>query len=389
MRKVTFYFRKHTQDSTYGYVYFRFYLKREKVNRSTLVGCEINDWDEKTCRIKKSDPYHDDKNLLIDNVASRINDIFVKFRLRNKVLTKSAFERSYNRPDDYETFFAFIKDNIKHVNKDNELSTIQNDQKVIRKVMKYNKNLHFDDITVEWIVDYFYYLKKDLKNNDNTAYKNLGIIKKYVRVAVKKGYMDENPFEDFKIKKIDGNFTYLIENEIHIFLKAYDEGFFESKYHKILEFFLFLCFSSLHIGDALQLKLEQFTDDTFFYVRQKTKKKNGSMVIVPVSDMLRKVLRNIVGTRKKGLIFEGMPAEQTINKFLKDIASELEIPKKLSTKSGRHTFATYFLSKTKDLTSLKEIMGHSDIRETLIYAHVLDEDKQEGILCFNKLAKVG
>lgn len=55
----------------------------------------------------------------------------------------------------------------------------------------------------------------------------------------------------------------------------------------------------------------------------------------------------------------------------------------MSSKSGRHTFATFYLSKTKDIASLKEIMGHSDFRETLIYAHVLDESKQEAIKKFD------
>ena len=39
-----------------------------------------------------------------------------------------------------------------------------------------------------------------------------------------------------------------------------------------------------------------------------------------------------------------------------------------------------------DLATLKEIMGHSDIKETLVYAHVLDESKQEGMQCFNSFA---
>ncbi|UVQ96297.1 hypothetical protein NXW23_18585 [Bacteroides caccae] len=41
------------------------------------------------------------------------------------------------------------------------------------------------------------------------------------------------------------------------------------------------------------------------------------------------------------------------------------------------------MRKTKDITSLKEILGHSDLRETLVYAHVLNESKREGVQCFN------
>lgn len=72
-----------------------------------------------------------------------------------------------------------------------------------------------------------------------------------------------------------------------------------------------------------------------------------------------------------------------MNRNLKRIAELAEINKNLTHKVGRHTFATIFLRKTKDIAALREILGHSDISETLVYAHVLEESKQEGIQCFN------
>jgi len=57
--------------------------------------------------------------------------------------------------------------------------------------------------------------------------------------------------------------------------------------------------------------------------------------------------------------------------------------KAISHKTGRHTFATFYLDKTKDLNSLRDILGHSDIRETLMYAHVLERSKQKSINCFD------
>jgi integrase len=386
MITLNIYLRVHGKSIESGVIYVSFYVNREKINFSTHVRCNVQDWDENKRCVKKSDAKHEDKNLVLSNIAARINNVFVKYRLKDKKLTRSAFLRAYNRPDDYDTFHLFTADIKKIVNRGNELSTLQNHTKILNKVKKYDPRLHFDDITPEWLANYFRYLTTTLKNNENTAYKNMSIIGTYVKEAVKQGYMDEDPYEEFTIKRVQGSFTYLNENELHTFVNAYTEGYFDSKYHKTLEFYLFLCFSSLHIGDASGLKLEQFTEDSFVYVRKKTGKKKPVQVIVPVSDTLRKLVKNIVGTRKKGLIFEKLPAEQTINKRLKEIAVELGVDKKLSTKSGRHTFATIYLANTKDLTALKEILGHSDLRETLIYAHVLDQSKQEGILCFNKFS---
>jgi integrase len=125
----------------------------------------------------------------------------------------------------------------------------------------------------------------------------------------------------------------------------------------------------------------------YIYILQnKKQEQKPEPIVVPVSSALDKVIKNIVGNRKQGIIFENLPADQTMNDYLKEIAKALGINKSISHKAGRHTFATYYLKKTKDLTSLKEILGHSELRETLIYAHVLDESKQEGITCFNSFS---
>ena len=214
----------------------------------------------------------------------------------------------------------------------------------------------------------------------------MAIFKKYVLAAWKMGYLDENPFSNWKIKRGTSNYTYLVESEINTLLKAYNDGIFEAKYHKTLEFFLFMCFSSLHVTDARNLKLEQFTEDSFVYFRAKNRNRKPEPIMIPLSETLKMIVNNAVGTRKKGNVFIDLPADQTMNRYLKYIAKKLEIDKKLSHKVGRHTFATYFLSQTKDLTTLKELLGHSELRETLIYAHVMDESKVEGIKCFDKFS---
>lgn len=45
----------------------------------------------------------------------------------------------------------------------------------------------------------------------------------------------------------------------------------------------------------------------------------------------------------------------------------------------RHTAATWILKKTNNLRITKEILGHSDIKTTLKYAHVLDEEKRSAL----------
>lgn len=386
MITIKAYLRTYKKTPETGVVWVDFYINRQRVHFTTKVSCQVLNWDAENRFIKGSEPNARDKNLIVENIIARINDVIVKYRLRDRTLTRDSFLRAYNRPSDYDTFFAFYKDYQKKHSYKIEGSTWQTHKVVMAKLEEFNADLHFDDMDSDWLDLYYSYLRKSCNNNENTAYKNMSVIRKYVNAAFKAGYFDNNPFEHWRIKRGKATHYYLKEEHLNILVKAYTIGHFDSRLHKSLEFFLFMCFSSLHVTDALNLKLEQFSSENFTYYRIKNRNSKPEPIQVPISEPLRKIINNIVGVRKKGMIFEKMPAQQTMNDHLKDIAAELKIPEssKISHKAGRHTFATYYLSKTKDLASLKEILGHSDLKETLIYAHVLDESKQEGIKHFDE-----
>lgn len=382
MNNIKTYLRKYNTGND-GIVWISFFVNRERVNFSTKVHVDEKNWSEKKMRITSGDKSYEDKNLIIESILSRINNVFVKYRLKDKTISRDTFMRAYNKKTDYDTFFDFIIEYQKKYSHKIEMSTFQTHRTVINKLKEYNPQLTFDDITHDWLDYYFSYMRKDLGNNANTAFKNMAVLKKYVRAAFKAGYLEENPFDGFNIKRTTSSCIYLTENELNLLLEKYKSGELEFKLHKTLEFFLFLCFSSLHIGDAKTLKLEQFSDNYFTYYRIKLKNRKPEPIVVPISAPLRTILNNIVGVRKKGPIFEKIPADQTMNRDLKEIARIVEINKNLTHKVGRHTFATIFLRKTKDLATLKELLGHSDLKETMVYAHVLDESKQDGIQCFN------
>lgn len=318
MVNITISLRTYTEKS--GVIWITFYVSRERVNLSTKISVDPKDWNERTCRIRSSDKNAADKNLILENMLARINNVFVKYRLKDKKLTKDTFLRAYHRPSDYNTFYEYVTAAQKKTSFQTEMSTFCTHNSVIRKMKEYAPNLTFDDITKEWLDNYFLYLRKELDNNSNTAYKNMGTIKKYVRMAYRDGYMDENPFDDWKIKNTTASCVYLTEDELNVLIDMYRGGLLEYKFHQTLRFFLFLCFSSLHIGDAKQLQLEQFTANSFTYFRLKLRNRKPEPIMVPVSAPLASLLRDIVGPRKKGPIFEKLPADQTMNRYLKEIA---------------------------------------------------------------------
>jgi site-specific recombinase XerD len=53
--------------------------------------------------------------------------------------------------------------------------------------------------------------------------------------------------------------------------------------------------------------------------------------------------------------------------MVKRYATKAGITKKISPHILRHTFATEFYRQTKDIETLRRILGHSDISTTTIY----------------------
>lgn len=383
MIKVSLELRR-SENIHIGFVYVKFYILSENVYFSTRVQCNRKHWNEKTFRVKPADPYYSDKNLIIESVLARINNVFVKYRLKDKQLTKAIFLRNYNRPDDYTTFHQFCTDYQRQTSRSIEVSTMNMHNSVLHKLKDYAPDLYFDQLTKDFLEGYISHLKKKLHNNDNTAHKNMAVIRKFVRAAITAGYMETNPFDNFYVRQSKPNVVFLTEEELTTLYKIYIKGNYNPKWTKTYQAFLFMCFGSLHIGDARTLKIENFTNVNFTYYRIKLQNKKPEPVTVPISMPLRRLLNDIIGDRQEGHIFEGLPADQTMNGYLKKIAEYAHVNKLITNKTGRHTFATIFLEYNPNPKTLQDILGHSDIKQTMMYVHALEKTKQRGIECFDR-----
>lgn len=381
---VTIKFIQSKADTIYVY----FYVNRKKVFFSTRISCEKSCWDEEKMCVKRSDKDYANKNLMIENIRSRIVNVFVKYKLKDRKLTKELFMKQYNRPDDYDTFHEFCLAMLKTTSKNIELNTYRSHKGVLNKLLAFNPKLHFDDITSEFLISFKRYLIKEYGNNNNTACKNLSVIRKYVRMAIKEGYMEEYPFENMHISRSASNVIFLDDKELKTLCKFYERGNYDTdKYRKTLQLFLYMCFGSQHIGDALSMKIEQFGEKSYVYYRKKNRNSKPEPVEVPISRSLRIMIDEIAEGRTKGKLFVNMPEEQTMNEYLKFIAAEAGIFKNISHKTGRHTFATIYLQNNPNIRNLQSILGHSDSKTTMMYVHAMEKYKSAGVDCFNSFLK--
>ena len=79
----------------------------------------------------------------------------------------------------------------------------------------------------------------------------------------------------------------------------------------------------------------------------------------------------------KHLIFEGLTDASWISRPLKVWIEASGIKKHITFHCGRHSYASLLLENGVDIYTIKSLMGHTNVKTTQIYTHLVNEQKEK------------
>lgn len=354
-------------------VYVVCYVNGERCRFKTGVEVASNEFDMKAGAIRGNVNGAKDGNLLINNIKKIITEIEIRYRLQNKELTAELLRNEFAKPNYNTSFLSFYEIELEKKKSGLSPNMYEKYDVTLRKLKRFRTEIIFKEIDIDFLNDFSAHCRK-LGNCQNTINANLKNIKFFVRLAYRKKLIFEDVFTEYKISTIKPLRNFLTENELLKLIDYFQKRIFNDMQRKVLQTFLFSCFTGLRFSDVENLRFDNFVDDFIVLKPQKT-----AYIDKTVRIPLCQSAKNLVNWEKKTRKVFDMYCSQYINRELKNICSGMGIKKNITFHCARHTFATVYLRKTNDLAGLQKMLGHHSINETMIYAHALDDTIKENI----------
>jgi site-specific recombinase XerD len=253
---------------------------------------------------------------------------------------------------------------------------------------------HKEDVPIaevdhRFITDYEFWLRTERKCGHNSAVKYLKNFGKIIRIAIANGYITRNPFANIKLRLEEVDRNFLEDHEIRALI---DKKITIERLAQVRDAFVFCCLSGLAFSDIKGLKPEHIVRDNngALWIRKK-RQKTGNMCNIPLLDPTREILeryKNHPVCLERGVLLPVL-CNQKMNAYLVELADICGITKRISSHTGRHSFATSVaLANGVSIENVAKMLGHSDTKMTRHYARVLDKSIMRDMQIVNgKFAK--
>lgn len=232
------------------------------------------------------------------------------------------------------------------------------------------KHKAINDCTEEKVRSYFLYCINELKLTENTLHSRINAIKFYFeKVLHREKFFVEIP----RPKK-----QFILPKAIHQKdIKKIFEVTENLKHNTMLKLSYGM---GLRVSEIINIKIKDIDSGSMqvYISRGKGKKDRYANLPESILTQLRHYFKEYKPT---DYLFEGQYggkySARTAQQIFRNALLKAKVNKECSFHSLRHSFATHLLENGTDVRFIQELLGHKDIKTTLLYTHVSDNSTRK------------
>ena len=246
---------------------------------------------------------------------------------------------------------------------DNTLKTYRNEFGIY---LNYLKEIPAQNRTTEDIRNYVLFCINELKLSEATVHSRINAIKFYYeQVLRRERFMIEipRPKKPSKLPKVIAP----------VDIKKLFEVTPNLKHNTMLK----LCYGlGLRVSEIVNLKITDIDSNSMQVFIERAKGKKDRYVNLPQS-ILVQLRTYFIEYKPKLYLFEGQYgghySSRSAQQVFRNALLKAKINKTVGIHSLRHSFATHLLEQGTDIRFIQELLGHIDIKTTLLYTEVSDK----------------
>lgn len=211
--------------------------------------------------------------------------------------------------------------------------------------------------------------------SEKSIHRKVSAVKSFANFLFVSDEIENEIALEIQLPKLKKNIpSYVKEREINLVLDTYELNV--SDYLSALEFIIFSSFYHTGMRRSELISLKEI-DLSLVNKELKVMGKGQKERIIPLSNEILNQLKRFADHKKSNHIVsdrvfcdkQGRPLKekwvyQVVKKMLNQTFSDRKSPHIL-----RHSFATHLLHNGADMNAIKELLGHSSLAATQIYAH--------------------
>lgn len=394
-----------------GHFPIKIRIIENRKSRYVATGYSVarKDWNENKAQVRASHFDHAIINEKLKVLLLRARSAETKLIQAEETITASRLKQR-TRSGASSDFFAYADAHVEQLVAEGKGRTAKRKRSVVNKLKDYVQasELPFSEITVEFLEAYKVWLmnlvRKDgsSANSPNTIHGDFRTIQTFFNQAVRERLVpfEKNPFHIFKMKRVRTFSEKLSVEELRaIFGLEYPTT--NPRFHALNAFKFAFFAGGIRIGDVLQMRWKHIVNGRALFQTEKTDDPKSNLLLPAALEVLE--LYRQGGDDAEGFIFPYLSVDEDysdrnfltkrieaktalINKYLKDIAKQAGISKRLTTHVARHSMADYLRRSGQSIYDISKILGHSSIKVTETYLKRLDyESVDEALGALNEI----